>query len=412
MQVATDRRPPQVADDFGAFVAVRPDESFVEGGPLRDAWLAVKDNICVAGLPYTAGHPMFSRRVAGTDAEAVARLRAAGARVIGVTRTDAGGFGVTTPGVRNPANPGAIVGGSSGGTAAAVAAGLADIGLGTDTGGSVRIPAACCGLHAFKPSVGRVPLDGVWPLAPSLDHVGLMARDLPLMHTAAAALLQARLHASGRPTTPRFGVDLRKLEGMHPAVAASFVELVARLRAAGATTVEVELPQRSAVRDAHAVKVLIEARRVYAEFWPVPDTALGMAARHALRIAQDIDAVTLAGADTRARTVRDSFNKVLAQVDAILTPTLPVRTPAVGARRVALDGEEVPLVVALTAETAIANLTGCPALVLPVRGAAGHAGCSVQVLAAHGMDHALFEYGFHLKEMLEGAPTMAPGRSS
>ena len=95
-----------------------------------------------------------------------------------MTRSDAAGFGVVTPDVKNPVWPDRIAGGSSGGSAAAVAAGLADIGLGTDTGGSTRIPAACCGLFGFKPSHGRIPLDGVWPLAPSFDVVGWMTRDL------------------------------------------------------------------------------------------------------------------------------------------------------------------------------------------------------------------------------------------
>ncbi len=138
-------------DRFGAFVAFTPDAP-AGAGPLAGLRVAVKDNIAVAGLPFTAGHPLFSDRTADTDAPAVRQLRDAGARIVGVTYTDAGGFGVTTPVVKNPAAPGRTVGGSSGGSAAAVAAGLADVALGTDTGGSVRIPAACTGLVGFKPT--------------------------------------------------------------------------------------------------------------------------------------------------------------------------------------------------------------------------------------------------------------------
>lgn len=401
----------QAADDFGAFVAVRPDQSFVQESPLHGSWLAVKDNICVAGLPHTAGHPMFAQRVAPADAEAVSRLRAAGARVLGVTHTDAGGFGVTTPGVLNPANPALIVGGSSGGSAAAVAAGLADIGLGTDTGGSVRIPAACCGLYAFKPSAGRVPLDGVWPMAPSLDHLGLISRGLPLLRTAAPALLGTSLTPSGRMA--RYGVDPRRLKGMDPVVANAFAKFVDRLRAAGACVLEVELPQRNTVRAAHAIKVLHEARGVYAPFWPQGREALGAAARHALGIAQDIDAAAVVEAEALAARIRRKLDDVLAQVDAVLTPTLPVGPPAVGTRRVSLDFEQVPLVAALTAETAIANLTGCPALVLPMALGPGDAGStSVQVLAAHGEDGALFEWGLDLELMAQAAPHMPRRRST
>jgi hypothetical protein len=128
--------------------------------------------------PFTAGHPLFADRVSDADASCVQRLRAAGARIVGMTRTDAGGFGVSTPEVENPIAPGRTVGGSSGGSAAAVAAGLADAALGTDTGGSVRIPAACTGLIGLKPTRGRIATDGLWPLAPSLDHVGVIGRDL------------------------------------------------------------------------------------------------------------------------------------------------------------------------------------------------------------------------------------------
>lgn len=207
---------------------------------------------------------------------------------------------------------------------------------------------------------------------------------------------------------------MRRLEGMDPHVAAVFVDLVARLRSCGALIEEVELPRRREVRDAHAVKVLGEARSVYADFWPLQDTALGEAARQALGIAQGIDAAALARADTASRKVRSDLTRVFARVDAILTPTLPVQTPAVGVRRVALDGEHVPLVVALTAETAIANLTGCPALVVPLSGNAGPVrGASVQLLAASGKDAELFEYGSHLEAMLEGAPEVvrAPATS-
>src|SRR5882672_1020705 len=175
-------------DRFGAFVAIAPDAG-AGAGPLSALRVAVKDNIAVRGLPFTAGHPLFADRIADGDAWAVRRLRQAGARIVGVTHTDAGGFGVTTPTVANPAAPGKTVGGSSGGSAAAVAAGLADVALGTDTGGSVRIPAACTGLIGFKPTRGRVPTDGLWPLSTSLDHVGVIGRDLDRVAATAEVLL-------------------------------------------------------------------------------------------------------------------------------------------------------------------------------------------------------------------------------
>ncbi len=148
-----------------------------------------------------------------------------------MTHSDAAGFGVVTPEVKNPLWPDRIAGGSSGGSAAAVAAGLADIGLGTDTGGSTRIPAACCGLFGFKPSHGRIPLDGVWPLAPSLDVVGWMTRDLATLERTAAVLLNFSGASEVAPNELRLGVDLNRLDRCAPEVQLAFERLLPRLSA-------------------------------------------------------------------------------------------------------------------------------------------------------------------------------------
>jgi Asp-tRNA(Asn)/Glu-tRNA(Gln) amidotransferase A subunit family amidase len=138
-------------------------------GPLHGVPVAVKDLVDVAGVVTGAGSPKLAGNLATRDAEVVARLRAAGAVVVGKTRTHEFAYGVLTPGTANPWDLARIAGGSSGGSAAAVAAGLVAAALGTDTAGSVRIPAACCGVVGFKPSLGRVPVAGVWPLSWSCD---------------------------------------------------------------------------------------------------------------------------------------------------------------------------------------------------------------------------------------------------
>ncbi|GHH86005.1 amidohydrolase [Streptomyces sulfonofaciens] len=150
-------------------------------GPLHGVPVAVKDVIDVAGLPVTMGSAHFAGHVADTDAECVRRLRAAGAVVVGKTTTHEFAYGPTGDRTangpsRNPVDPTRMSGGSSGGSAVAVAAGMVPLALGTDTGGSVRIPAALCGVSGFKPAYGTVPTDGVFPLAASLDHVGVLAR--------------------------------------------------------------------------------------------------------------------------------------------------------------------------------------------------------------------------------------------
>jgi aspartyl-tRNA(Asn)/glutamyl-tRNA(Gln) amidotransferase subunit A len=145
--------------------------------------LAVKDLFDTAGIRTTYGSPIFADHVPDTTAEAVARLEAAGYTIAGKTNLHEFAWGITSENVTfgtvpNPVAPGRVAGGSSGGNAAALAAGLVEYALGTDSGGSIRIPAACCGVVGFKPTWGLVPLDGCFPLAPSFDHAGPMARDV------------------------------------------------------------------------------------------------------------------------------------------------------------------------------------------------------------------------------------------
>jgi hypothetical protein len=163
---------------LGAFVTLLADRTTAEAaardlqrhrgaalGPLHGVPVAVKDLVDIAGTVTGAGSPKLAGNLAARDAEVVTRLRAAGAVVVGKTRTHEFGYGVLTPGTANPWDETRIAGGSSGGSAAAVAAGMVAAAVGTDTAGSVRIPAACCGVVGFKPTLGRVPTAGVWPLS-------------------------------------------------------------------------------------------------------------------------------------------------------------------------------------------------------------------------------------------------------
>src|SRR5215204_6954555 len=160
----------------GIFLA-RPEQ------PAEGTSLAVKDLFDTAGLTTTYGSALFADHVPARTAEAVRLLEEAGYANTGKTNLHEFAYGVTSENphfgtVPNPLRDGRIAGGSSGGSAAALAAGLADTALGTDSGGSIRIPAACCGIVGFKPSYGLVPLDGCFPLAPSYDHAGPLARDV------------------------------------------------------------------------------------------------------------------------------------------------------------------------------------------------------------------------------------------
>jgi len=386
----SDRQPP-TQDPFNAFLT-RHAEIANGTGPLSGLRLAVKDNIAVKGEPFTAGLALFAQRIAESDAACVERLREAGAQFVGMTRSDAAGFGVVTPDVKNPVWPDRIAGGSSGGSAAAVAAGLADIGLGTDTGGSARIPAACCGLYGFKPSHGRIPLDGVWPLAPSLDVVGWMTRDLAASRKTAQIMLTSSAGdiASGgiAPHGLRLGIDLRRLAQCAPEVQRALERLQARLARAGFVIVPVTLPSREATTYAHAVTVLGEARAIYPD-WKESIDRFPQTAWRALAAAQGIKPEVFAKAREQTGAITKAVEKIYANVDALIGPTLPILPPPVGVRRLRLNGEDQPVLSILVAETCLANVTGAPALSMPLRSGDVPA-VSLQILAPRDHDERLF----------------------
>ena len=380
-------------DRFGAFVAIAPDAA-AGAGPLSALRVAVKDNIAVRGLPFTAGHPLFADRIAHEDAWAVRRLRQAGARIVGVTRTDAGGFGVTTPEVENPVAGGRTVGGSSGGSAAAVAAGLADVALGTDTGGSVRIPAACTGLIGFKPTRGRIANDGVWPLAPSLDHVGVIGRDLDIVARTAEVLLgpdQAEPQAPQRPL--RLGIDRAWLAACDQTVATAFLQVVDALQNRGIAIRPITLPDLDGLLTAHGAILLAEARKVYGS---LDVGRLAARAQRSLKAAEALTPETLAAARrlaAHASSAIDALFDVKAPfdvIDVILSPTIPCPVPARDIRSVQINGHKVPAINALISNTAPFNLSGHPVLALPSSITLQGLPLSIQLAGRRAADLSLF----------------------
>ncbi|MFB6362414.1 MAG: amidase, partial [Halobacteriales archaeon] len=220
-------------------------------GPLADADVAIKDNTCVAGAPLTNGSRAFEGFVPDGHAAVVDRLLAAGATLVGKTNMDELAFGPTSEtsafgAVENPRVPDHVAGGSSSGSAAAVAAGEVDLALGTDTGGSIRIPASYCGIVGLKPTYGRVPLHGVTPMAGSLDHVGPLAPDV---RTAAAgyAAMAGRPDPAEELTAGLDGVTIGIADRCFADPVADDVEALVRsavdsMAEAGAELVSVELP--------------------------------------------------------------------------------------------------------------------------------------------------------------------------
>lgn len=395
-----------------------PDNAFVErghiagtaDGPLADLAFAVKDNVAVADMLFTAGHPLFADRRAVKTAPAVERFLSAGATFVGMTQTDAGGFGAITPQTRNPVAPGLIVGGSSGGSAAAVAQGICDFAVGTDTGGSVRMPAACTGLVSFKPSYGRVPNDGVWPLTPQLDHVGLIARDLDILARAGRVLIDAGSDADEAPAARALtvGVEIDRAGLIAPAIAAELDAAADALAAAGHTVSRIPVPGRENIAEAHGVIVLSEAAAIYADMDEDARARLGKAAASGLRHAENLTEEAVEAAWEWTRAVSNRMASTLESVDVLVSPTLPIAPPATDAKRVTLGGEEVPVVVGMTLLTCLANLTGDPVVGFPDPNSGAAPRTGLQLMAAAGQDEALLRIAMRIERDLAAGAGAAP----
>ena len=320
--------------------------------------LAVKDCIDVAGLPTTAGCPVVAEMAehAHTDAAVVAFAREGGARIVsktGLTELCWSASGINhwagTP--VNPRDPARLPGGSSSGSAVAVATGEADVALGTDTGGSVRVPAACCGVVGLKTTYGRVPVKGVYPLAPSLDTVGPLGADVAAVELG-MRLLEPAFRVPDAPGPLVAGrIAVVGLGEADPAIEAAVDRALA---AAGVAVTSVPGWDGDAVISAFGVILDAEGFRTNAYLMPYMRQLSPTVQRNIERGARLTRADRLAADRTKA-AVRDTFEALLADFPVLVLPTLLRQPPLLGEHGFPL-----------TALTSPVNLAGLPALALPV----------------------------------------------
>ena len=352
--------------------------------------LAVKDLFDTAGVRTTYGSAIYRERVPAASAEAVVRLEGAGYVCVGKANLHEFAWGITSENPHygdtpNPVAPGRIPGGSSGGCAAALVAGLADAGLGSDSGGSVRIPAACCGVTGFKPSFGLVPIDGCHPLAPSFDTAGPLAPDVAGCERMMAALAPD-LAPLALDSLAEVRVGVVWTDRADPLVRA-------RVEAAAA-----HFPQRRALDlplpDGVGPLFAREAASVHGELFRRHRELYGADVAGKVERALGVDDARAQAAARAHERYRERMATLTADVDLVLTPTVVSVAPPTGiADRLLLDR--------ITALTFPWNATGAPALALPC-GAAEHGlPASVQLAGRQGDDALVLAAGRLLERALD-----------
>lgn len=362
----------------------------IGSGPFR---VAIKDCIDIAGVPTRAGSRAYADAGPATrDASIVRNLRAGQCRLVGKANMHELAFGVTgindwtgTP--LNPLFPDRVPGGSSSGSASAVAGGLVDFAIGSDTGGSIRTPAACCGVFGMKPTFGRIDRTGAYPADSSLDVLGPIARDMQMIEIAMTIIAPG--YRSLADLTPRLArVRLPAAMRIDAGVAAAFDQVAAEL---GDIASDLELPSLEAAFDAN---IAIIAAETYAAFKHLlPSGLLGHDVEARLAAAAGIDAARLADAENVRRQFREEVDAALAHVDVLVLPTMPCFPPTLVEARAGASA------LGMTALVRPFNLSGHPALTLPVMTPVGLP-IGIQLVGALGADELVCAAGRQIERQI------------
>lgn len=355
-------------------------------GPLAGVPLAPKDIIDTTPAICSAGLPFLLDYRPERDAPVVRRLRRAGAVVVGVTATDPGAFGVRTLAATHPQAPALTVGGSSGGSGAAMAAGLCYAALGTDTGGSIRIPAACCQIVGFKPTRTRVSTEGVRPLVWSLDHVGPMTRSARDLAAVQEVLDPRFARTATRRRRVTIGCDPRYSADASPLASRAVARALKAARDAGMAIRTVSLPTPDDILDVHLVVFCSESAAYHFDAFPGRLDEYPPTPRLLLTMARDHRGYEYVQAMRRRAEITARMQAVFDEVDAVIVPTLPLAPPRRTAETVELDGKTVDFTFALIRYTCLFDHTGNPVVSLPAVTEAPGVGASVQIVGPLNRD--------------------------
>jgi mandelamide amidase len=398
-------------------------------GALHGLPIPVKDSVLTADYPTTAGTRAFSKFAPRRDAEIVRRLKAQGAIVMGKTSLHELSAGFTSNNeifgaVRNPYDPARIAGGSSGGTAAAIAAGMAPLGVAEDTAGSIRVPAALCGVIGLRPTIDRYPVDGLAPLTPRFDQPGPIARD---MHDIALfdAVVTGRKSGIGpaKIRGARLGVPrLHFYEGVESESAAVIDRALEALRDAGAVLIEADLPEVKPLLDQIFTPILFGETYGVLDAWfrsvgvggglaeILAEAGAGTRDQFANVLSPDAPGAIPAGVyDNAVNVARPALQAAVRRyfeehrLDAMVFPTTLCAAPPIGAdAETTIDGRSVPLFDALGHNTVFSPSCGLPALTLPAGFTRSGLPVAIELDAPPSRDERLLALGLAVAGSLSG----------
>jgi aspartyl-tRNA(Asn)/glutamyl-tRNA(Gln) amidotransferase subunit A len=366
-------------------------------GPLHGVPISVKDLLDIAGTPTTSGSAVPPRHPS-SDAPVVTRLREAGAIIIGKTNLHEFAFGTTGDEsafgpVRQPRDLSRSAGGSSSGAAVALLEGMCFGSVGTDTGGSIRIPSAICGLAGLKPSFGELSCEGIVPLSTTLDHVGPIARrvaDLAVMFRAMKGVGDEQPHSSAQ--TCVFGVpEAYFCDRLHPDVRTALTRTRDALTRAGHTVRAVTIEHAARTPEIYLHIVLPEASWYHAPALATHADRYSPGVRLRLEMGRFVLAEDYVRAMHMRTVLRRAVDTALSGCDALLLPTQPIPAPVLGAATVDVDGAPEPVRAVMLRLTQLFNITGHPAIAIPAGATRDGWPVSVQVAGRHGATDRLLD---------------------
>jgi aspartyl-tRNA(Asn)/glutamyl-tRNA(Gln) amidotransferase subunit A len=345
----------------------------VDRGPLHGIPIAHKDLMWIKGIRTTSGSKIFADFVPDRDAAVVAKLADAGAVMVGKTGLHELAYGITSDNphfgtIRNPRNPEHSPGGSSGGSGVAVATGMAFLATGTDTGGSIRVPASFCGVAGLKPTYGLIDRSGVQPLGLSLDHVGPLARTVGDLRLALDAISDPAKRKPAPPPVREIRVGLPEnfyFELVAPDVKTAVQNAARRAEELGVRVIPVRVPDIDSFNTAVLVILLSEAAAVHQTNLARRRTDFGADVLALLEQGSLIPAADYVNAQRQRKLFLDQFHKLFRGIDCLFTPSTPITAPRIGQTEITLDGAKYDTRILTTRFARGFNALGFPALSIP-----------------------------------------------